>query len=53
MTQDTQIKYRPDGSIDIDHYAQIGRQMRSEQAVDLLTGRRRARRKGFSLFSFF
>ncbi|MEM7732936.1 MAG: hypothetical protein AAF280_09170 [Pseudomonadota bacterium] len=53
MTQQTDIKYRADGSIDIDHYTQIGRRMRSEQAVDLLTGRRRARRKGFSLFALF
>ncbi|MEL7254780.1 MAG: hypothetical protein AAGL23_11440 [Pseudomonadota bacterium] len=53
MTQDTQIKYRPDGSIDIDHYTQIGHRMRSEQAVDLLTGRRRARRKRVSLFARF
>ncbi|MEM7733268.1 MAG: hypothetical protein AAF280_10865 [Pseudomonadota bacterium] len=56
MTQQTDIKYRADGSIDIDHYTQIGRRMRSEQAVSILTGRakrHRVHRKGFTLFGRF
>jgi len=51
-----EIRYRPDGSIDTDHYMKIGRQMRSEQAMSLLSGQpqeTRPRRKSFRLFSFF
>jgi len=38
MTETPDIRYRPDGSIDTDHYIRIGRAMRSAQALDLLTG---------------
>ena len=38
MTDQNQIKYRADGSIDIEHYTRIGRKLRSEQAVGMLTG---------------
>jgi hypothetical protein len=52
----TEIKTRPDGSIDTAHYMQIGRRMRSEQAMTLLTGgtrnEERPRRKARALFSF-
>lgn len=34
----TEIKTRPDGSIDTAHYMQIGRRMRSRQAMSILTG---------------
>ena len=52
----TDIKYRPDGSIDTDHYMAIGRRMRGEQAKAMLVGKpkeARPRRKSFRLFSFF
>ena len=52
----TDIKYRPDGSIDTAHYMEIGRQMRAEQAMGMLTGKTpeaRPRRKSVRLFSFF
>ncbi|MEQ8897112.1 MAG: hypothetical protein RID23_08465 [Roseovarius sp.] len=52
----TRIKYRPDGSIDTAHYMKIGRQMRSDQAMTMLTGSTRKddrpRRKPKGLFSF-
>lgn len=55
MTDTDHIKYRADGSIDIEHYTQIGRRLRSEQALGMLTGdptlSRRPRRRRFSLFA--
>lgn len=52
----TEIKTRPDGSIDTAHYMKIGRQMRSDQAMTLLTGgprtEERPRRKPRALFGF-
>jgi hypothetical protein len=38
MAEDQTIKHRPDGSIDTDHYMQVGRRLRSEKALGLLTG---------------
>jgi len=32
------IKYRPDGSIDTDHYMRTGRRLRGEQAIKLFAG---------------
>ena len=46
------IKHRSDGSIDTAYYMGIGRRMRGEQAMALLTGKpkeARARRPIFSL----
>src|SRR6056297_665489 len=49
-----EIKTRPDGSIDIAHYTGIGRRMRSEQAMSILTcgaeRKMRPRRKRPGLF---
>jgi hypothetical protein len=53
MTQHDPIKYRADGSIDIDHYTRRGRRMRSEQAMRMMsrgepqTRKPRRRRFGF------
>lgn len=41
MTSEDTIRYRPDGSIDTDHYLRIGRRLRSEHALGLLAGGRR------------
>lgn len=38
MTESPRIRYRPDGSIDTDHYMQLGRGLRSERAMNLLSG---------------
>jgi hypothetical protein len=35
---DTDIKCRPDGSIDTAYYMQIGRQKRAEQAQEMIRG---------------
>ncbi|MBZ0124121.1 MAG: hypothetical protein K8F31_09575 [Roseovarius sp.] len=51
-----EIRYRPDGSIDIGYYMQIGRRMRAEQAIKLLAGctrrNRRKRRRLRNIFAF-
>jgi hypothetical protein len=53
MTQHDPIKYRADGSIDIDHYTRRGRRMRSEHAMRMMsrgepqTRKPRRRRFGF------
>jgi len=57
MTRDTTIRYRPDGSIDTDHYIRVGRRLRSERAHDLLGGgahpEERAHRRPHARFRLF
>ncbi len=50
----TEIKTRPDGSIDTAHYMRIGRKMRSEQAMSILaSGAERKARPRRTLFGVF